>query len=188
MAGWTKTRVSFHPDQGCDRRTQKPRSAGAIWGRRPFTANVASCWRRAISTIAWLLRLRKRAGIQQRKIVVSLSNCHITRRILHCADVNCETESWLRFGLSWLVDPSSAEGKRLTIPVRSGFENTQAPKPCWSRSSSVVVESGKEGLCKIRSLGTRSTPSRRVPDRRTPSTFLDTSRPARVAACAKIFR
>ncbi len=56
---------------------------------------------------------------------MSLSRCHIARRILHWPDVNCETQSWFRFGLSSLVDPSTSEGKSPMIPERSGFENTQ---------------------------------------------------------------
>jgi len=30
VSGWTMTRISFHPGQTCDRKTQKPRSAGVI--------------------------------------------------------------------------------------------------------------------------------------------------------------
>jgi hypothetical protein len=63
--------------------------------------------------------------MQWRKIVVSSSSCHIARRILCWPDVNYETESWLRYGLPSLVDPSTVEEKRSMIPELSGFENGQ---------------------------------------------------------------
>jgi len=54
-----------------------------------------------------------------------LRKCHITRRILHRADVDCETESWFRFGLSSVIAPSRSEGKCSMIPRRTSSENTQ---------------------------------------------------------------
>jgi hypothetical protein len=49
-----------------ERKTQKPRSAEAIRAQRLFWANVASCSRRARSTIACLHRLRKKVGMTAR--------------------------------------------------------------------------------------------------------------------------
>ena len=42
-SGWTMIRVSFQPDQICERRTQKVRSTEVIRGLGPFKAKVASC-------------------------------------------------------------------------------------------------------------------------------------------------
>jgi hypothetical protein len=39
----TNEGLYLNPDRLRDRKTQKPRSAGVIRGRRPFSANVASC-------------------------------------------------------------------------------------------------------------------------------------------------
>jgi hypothetical protein len=98
----------FHPDHIRDRRTQKPRSAGAIRGRYPFWAKVASGWRSASSTIACLLRLLKKAGMQRRKIVASLSSHHIGRRILHGVSAQYETDpnriqTRRRLNMEWIA-------------------------------------------------------------------------------------
>jgi len=48
-------------------------STGVIRGLGPRWANVASCWRRASSTIACSFRFLKKSGTQRRKIFASLS-------------------------------------------------------------------------------------------------------------------
>ena len=97
------------------------------------------------STIACLLRLRNRAGIQRREIVASLSSCHIASRILHRPDVDYETESWSSFGLSSNVDPSSVEGESSMIPVRSSFENRQ-PSGVINMNSAVERHERMDGV------------------------------------------
>jgi predicted RND superfamily exporter protein len=64
-------------------------------------------------------------NVVRRSTVVSLSRCHIAKRILLRPSVNYETESWSKFGLLSGVDPSTIEGKYSMIPERSGFENRQ---------------------------------------------------------------
>jgi hypothetical protein len=51
VSGCTMTRVSLHPNQIRDKKTQKVRSTEVIRGLDPFRAKVASCWRSASSTI-----------------------------------------------------------------------------------------------------------------------------------------
>ncbi len=115
VSGWTMTHISFHPDQVRDSTTQKPRSTGVIRGRRPFSETVASCWRRASSTIACLLRLRKKAGIQRRTIGASLGSCCTARTRLKKLEPECETESFLPTGLPLAVDRSSIGSGHLNV-------------------------------------------------------------------------
>jgi hypothetical protein len=49
-----------------------------------FWAYVASCWRRANSTIAWSLRLRRKATMLRRSAVVRLSRARMARGSARC--------------------------------------------------------------------------------------------------------
>jgi hypothetical protein len=125
VSGWTMTRASRHPDQIRDRKTQKVRSSEVIRGLGPFRAKVASCWRRASSTTAWLFRFRKKAGTQRRRSITNLSSGHIARCILHGITGHCETDSSSGSGLPWVVDRLRAATEYSMIPRRTDCENPQ---------------------------------------------------------------
>jgi len=57
-----------------------------------------------LSTSACSFRLLKRAGIHRRRVVASLSRCHIVKCILHGVAAQCETESFAGFGLPSAVN------------------------------------------------------------------------------------
>jgi len=128
VSGWTMTRTSFHPDQVRGSKIRKPRSAGVMRGRRPFSPKVASCWRRASSTIACRLRLRlrlrKNAGTHRKMIVTRFSSCRMARHIVQRASREYEAESSLATGLPSLVDRSSAGPEK---------HNDSGPDQPWER-------------------------------------------------------
>jgi hypothetical protein len=68
-----------------------------------------------------LLRLRKKAGIQRRKI----SRCRIAMRILHGVAAQDETEFSSAIGLPSGVDRSSTGRKKLSSSGRSNIDNGQ---------------------------------------------------------------
>ncbi len=70
---------------------------------------MASCWRRASSTIACSFRLRKKAGRQRRRSVVKRSRACMTKVILHEVPAEYETDSGRGSGVLSAVDRSSGE-------------------------------------------------------------------------------
>jgi hypothetical protein len=62
--------------------------------RGPALASVEIC----------SFRLRKKPGTHRKRVVASLSRCHVARSILHGVAAQCETDSSTEFGPPFSVD------------------------------------------------------------------------------------
>jgi hypothetical protein len=125
VSGWTMTRISFHPDQTCDRNTQKPRSAGVIRGRRPFLRERGELLTKGEFDDHLLVPASKEGGNTAKGDRREFEQVSRRRRILHGVTAQYETDSSSGFGLSSVVDLSSTERKSSINPRRTEFENTQ---------------------------------------------------------------